>query len=110
MSPKLLHKPLHYDRRRRRLWIRAQGCHHGATGVLLAATGLLLMAHDWKDRAIWFARGGAGQRYAPLENSAARWCRGKTSKAPVVRVRRTPASPAKRPVTTSATSSGLRTR
>ena len=62
MSPELLRKPLHYDRRRRRLWIRGQRCHHGATGVLLAATGLLLMAHDWKDRAIWFARGWQDQR------------------------------------------------
>jgi hypothetical protein len=69
---------LHYDARRRRLWIAGQRCHHGATGALLAAagavglvrlraragalaavlaTGGLLMAHDWKDRARWFARG-----------------------------------------------------
>jgi hypothetical protein len=64
MSPKLIRKPLHYDPRLRRLWIRGQRCHHGATGALLAsvgalavATGSVLMAHDWKDRALWFARG-----------------------------------------------------
>ena len=64
MSPKLPHSPLYNDRRLRRLWIRGQRCHHGATGALLAsmgamavAAGGLLMAHDWKDRAHWFARG-----------------------------------------------------
>jgi hypothetical protein len=31
--------------------------HHGLTGALLATTGALLMAHDWKDRPLWFARG-----------------------------------------------------
>jgi hypothetical protein len=69
---------LHYDPHHRRLWIAGQRCHHGATGALLsglaaaavvatrhrprgllplALTGTLLMAHDWKDRAVWFARG-----------------------------------------------------
>ena len=50
-----------------RLWIRGQRCHHGATGALLTAvgaiavaTGSVLMAHDWKDRPLWFARGLAG--------------------------------------------------
>jgi hypothetical protein len=63
MSPELLRKPLHYDAIQRRLWIRGQRCHHGATGAVLAgagamiATGGLLMAHDWHDRALWFARG-----------------------------------------------------
>jgi hypothetical protein len=76
MSPDLLRKPLHYDAIQRRLWIRGQRCHHGATGAVLAgagaiglvalrapalaamiATGGLLMAHDWHDRALWFARG-----------------------------------------------------
>ncbi len=73
-----------YDARRRRLWIRGQRCHHGATGSLvaltaclglvaghrpaprgpdprpllaLALTGGALMAHDWKDRSVWFQRG-----------------------------------------------------
>jgi hypothetical protein len=53
-------KPIHYDRVRRRVWIFGQRCHHGATGTILTvagALGVLLMAHDWKDRAVWFARG-----------------------------------------------------
>ena len=75
--PSLLH-PVHYDRARRRLWIMGQRCHHGATGALLAAlaagglaaarlkpptslaltaTAGVLMAHDWKDRSLWFHLG-----------------------------------------------------
>jgi len=69
-------KPLHLDRHSRRLWIRGQRCHHGATGALLVGAGMLgvmglrarplaglvaaggfLMVHDWKDRSVWFARG-----------------------------------------------------
>jgi len=74
-----------YDALHRRLWIHGQRCHHGATGGIVALTaclGLLaghptgskspsnprslailalaggaLMAHDWKDRSIWFERG-----------------------------------------------------
>ena len=76
MSSDLLRKPLHYDPSRRRLWIRGQRCHHGATGAVLASAGMLalvalrapalggvvaaggaLMLHDWKDRGRWFARG-----------------------------------------------------
>ena len=72
-------RPLHYDRRAHRLWIAGQRCHHGATGAVLATAGVvgllalrvrglvgvvaaggLLMAHDWKDRARWFARGWQG--------------------------------------------------
>jgi hypothetical protein len=70
--------PIEYDRVRRRVWLFGQRCHHGATGTLLtaaavgalatsrlstrgiaalAATGGLLMAHDWHDRSFWFARG-----------------------------------------------------
>ena len=41
MSPDLIRKPLHYDAIQRRLWIRGQRCHHGATGVLLAGAGML---------------------------------------------------------------------
>ena len=37
-------KPLHYDAKRRRLWIRGQRCHHGATGALLAGAGLVGLA------------------------------------------------------------------
>jgi hypothetical protein len=80
-------RPIHYDAVRRRLWICGQRCHHGATGALLTAvgavgtlaslrplrqlkplssvallaTGTLLMAHDWKDRPIWFQRGWQDQ-------------------------------------------------
>jgi hypothetical protein len=78
MSPELLHKPVHYDAVRRRLWIYGQRCHHGATGALLAAAGAVatlkapgaialvaagsaLMAHDWHDRSIWFERGWQNQ-------------------------------------------------
>jgi hypothetical protein len=71
-------KLIEYDAVQRRLWVLGQRCHHGATGALLtatalgafaaarlrpsglgalAATGGLLMVHDWKDRALWFARG-----------------------------------------------------
>ncbi len=76
---------LTYDTGRKRLWIAGQRCHHGATGALIAglagigltvshahriatlaiaataATGSLLMVHDWKDRAIWFQRGWQDQ-------------------------------------------------
>jgi len=77
---------LEYDALQRRLWIAGQRCHHGATGVLvsalacmglvagqarhaprapgaprslvaLALAGGALMAHDWKDHSVWFARG-----------------------------------------------------
>ena len=57
MSPEQLRKPLHYDAIQRRLWIRGQRCHHGATGAVLLLAGLVLMAHDWNDRAFWFPRG-----------------------------------------------------
>jgi hypothetical protein len=74
-----------YDAPHRRLWIGGQRCHHGAGGTLVALTacaGLIaayvpqpkpnsparpfvalvlaggaLMAHDWKDRSVWFQRG-----------------------------------------------------
>ncbi len=73
------HPVLHYDPLRRRLWIAGQRCHHGSAGavlagagliaarlarpacVLLVATGSLMMAHDWKDRAHWFERGWQSQ-------------------------------------------------
>jgi len=69
---------LAYDAAQRRVWIMGQRCHHGATGAVLtvagvgglalarlrapaviglAAAGSLLMAHDWKDRAVWFRPG-----------------------------------------------------
>jgi hypothetical protein len=57
MSPELIRKPLHFDAAKRRLWIRGQRCHHGATGALLAGVGVVLMLHDWRDRTKWFSRG-----------------------------------------------------
>ena len=45
------------DLARRRLWIFGQRVHHGPAGVALAVAGTLLVAHDWKDRPIWFQRG-----------------------------------------------------
>jgi hypothetical protein len=48
---------IHYDAARKRLWIRGQRCHHGATGALLGVVALVLMAHDWADRGVWFKRG-----------------------------------------------------
>jgi hypothetical protein len=76
-------KFVEYDGFSRRLWILGQRCHHGATGSLvagiacaglvierqiarsllaLALAGGALMAHDWKDHAIWFERGRGSQR------------------------------------------------
>jgi hypothetical protein len=84
-------KVVEYDALRRRVWILGQRCHHGATGSVVAAAacvalisdpasmarpnlwpgsalavaaagGALMMAHDWKDRAIWFERGRGSQR------------------------------------------------
>jgi predicted phage tail protein len=75
-------RAIHYDAARRRLWLFGQRCHHGATGAVLtaagaalvagrfvaptgfaalAATGTILMAHDWKDRTMWFERGYGSQ-------------------------------------------------
>ena len=83
-------KLVEYDALRHRLWIFGPRCHHGATGSLVAAVaflalmtdpvpvgkpytgprsilaitaagGALMMAHDWKDRAIWFERGRGSQ-------------------------------------------------
>jgi hypothetical protein len=80
-SSRSLRKALEYDAARRRVWLFGQRCHHGATGALiatiaalglaahakprsvatLAATGGFLMAHDWRDRSIWFERGSQFQ-------------------------------------------------
>ncbi len=72
-----------YDTSSHRVWIGGQRFHHGAGGTIVATTacaGLIsgrlkasssvprrflalalaggaLMAHDWKDRSIWFVRG-----------------------------------------------------
>jgi hypothetical protein len=66
------------DPERRRVWIGGQRLHHGLTGIAVATASLanlalrrseanraiawvlaggVLMAHDWKDRSVWF-RGG----------------------------------------------------
>jgi len=49
------------DPARRRLWVCGQRVHHGSTGLFLAALGAALVAHDWKDRPIWFQRGWQNQ-------------------------------------------------
>ena len=62
----------------RRVWIGGQRLHHGLTGIAVATAGLaqlaarrskanraiawalvggMLMAHDWRDRAVWLRRG-----------------------------------------------------
>ncbi len=83
-----LTKLVEYDSIKRRLWIFGQRLHHGATGSLVAglafvgllaegpgqasrrdlssmvaaaAAGCALMAHDWKDHALWFERGAGTQ-------------------------------------------------
>jgi hypothetical protein len=66
------------DPERRRLWIGGQRLHHGLTGIAVATAGIaqfatrrseasraiawtlaggVLMAHDWKDRSVWFRLG-----------------------------------------------------
>lgn len=65
-----------FDPDLRRLWIGGQRLHHGATGIALAGVavanlltrrsprglayllaGSAMVAHDWKDRSLWFRRG-----------------------------------------------------
>ena len=46
-----------YDPLRRRMWIVNQRLHHGLTGAMLAAAGMALMVHDWRDRSRWLERG-----------------------------------------------------
>ena len=46
-----------YDAEHRRVWICGQRLHHGLTGALLTAAGIALMAHDRRDRSIWFRLG-----------------------------------------------------
>ena len=69
---------LEYDSELRRLWILGQRIHHGAVGTLGVAAGMAgaalvggfraevapllvlsvaLVAHDWKDRSLWFVAG-----------------------------------------------------
>jgi hypothetical protein len=48
---------IRYDAHRRRVWVGGRRLHHGATGIVLAAAGVALMAHDWRDRSRWFRFG-----------------------------------------------------
>ncbi len=48
---------LRYDATQRRVWVCGKRLHHGLTGALLTAAGFALMAHDWRDRSIWFKLG-----------------------------------------------------
>jgi hypothetical protein len=52
---------IRYDAGTRRLWVLGQRVHHGPTGIVLAALGAALVAHDWKDRPVWFQRGAQQQ-------------------------------------------------
>jgi len=77
---------LEYDALRHRLWVGGQRLHHGAGGsfvaclaclalvtghvkggsamrplVAMVAAGGALMAHDWKDRSLWFELGRGSQ-------------------------------------------------
>jgi hypothetical protein len=45
------------DLERRRVWVGGRRVHHGLTGLAFALAGLALMAHDWKDRPLWFRPG-----------------------------------------------------
>jgi hypothetical protein len=79
MNPwKVGNRVLGIDPELRRVWIGGQRLHHGLTGIAVASAGLArlatrrneatraiawalvggaLMAHDWKDRSVWFQRG-----------------------------------------------------
>ena len=48
---------IRYDPLKRRVWIVNQRLHHGLTGAMLAAAGMALMVHDWRDRTRWLKRG-----------------------------------------------------
>jgi hypothetical protein len=79
MNPwKVGNRVLGIDPQQRRVWVGGQRLHHGLTGIAVATAGLAqlatrrteatraiawalvggaLMAHDWKDRSVWFRRG-----------------------------------------------------
>ena len=79
MKPwKVGNRILGVDTELRRLWVGGQRLHHGLTGMAVASAGIaqlatrrteasraiawtlaggVLMAHDWKDRSVWFRRG-----------------------------------------------------
>ena len=41
------------DLERRRFYVAGRRVHHGDTGAVLVAVGLLLMVHDRADRSAW---------------------------------------------------------
>jgi hypothetical protein len=45
----------------RRLWVFKRRCHHGMTGCVLVALGIVLAYHDRSDYREWFAL----KRYEP---------------------------------------------
>jgi hypothetical protein len=79
MNPwKVGNRVLGIDPELRRVWVGGQRLHHGLTGFAVASAGMAqlatrrteaaraiawalvggaLMAHDWKDRSVWFERG-----------------------------------------------------
>jgi hypothetical protein len=79
MKPwKVGNRVLGFDPELRRVWVGGQRLHHGLTGVAVATAALaqlathrleadravawvlaggVLMAHDWKDRSVWFRFG-----------------------------------------------------
>jgi len=89
---------------RRRLWLVRAALHQGATGAVLAAIALsglavprgeletgddrggrVLMAHDWKDRSLWFERGAQTSTSSlAIEKSARGRVSRKASKATIV--------------------------
>jgi hypothetical protein len=83
MNPwKVGNRVLGIDPELRRVWVGGQRLHHGLTGFAVASAGMAqlatrrsevaraitwalvggaLMAHDWKDRSVWFERGAQAQ-------------------------------------------------
>jgi hypothetical protein len=58
MKPwKLGNRIIGVDPELRRLWVGGQRLHHGLTGLALLVAGGVLIAHDWKDRSVWFRFG-----------------------------------------------------
>lgn len=48
-----MRSPLYIDRDFKRAYVFGWRLHHGLCGVVLAAVGIVLIAHDFKDRKIW---------------------------------------------------------
>ncbi len=48
---------IRYDPSLRRVWVVNQRLHHGLAGAMLAAAGMVLIVHDWRDRSQWLQRG-----------------------------------------------------